>query len=182
MDRSEQLKGKKVGRYALLQPLRRPIELILIARVRPRVCILPEGRVPTIVAPISVHCLTIPHDKSGDEVEGMGHLRPSSGERTDAGCVARDPERVRSRERSAVARAGRPPVSRRVDNCIQSISCQRVSDGSGATDLDICRTRRTSAFTTRFKEGSGSTYTPVDEWYVFEKSLTHETIADSLRP
>ena len=44
-------------------------------------------------------------------------LRPARGEGADAGRVARDPERVRRRERGAVARAGRPPVRRRVDHC-----------------------------------------------------------------
>ena len=41
-------------------------------------------------------------------------LRPARGEGADAGRVARDPERVRRRERGAVARARRPPVRRRV--------------------------------------------------------------------
>ena len=29
---------------------------------------------------------------------------------------------------------------------------------------------------------AGKTYTPVDEWYVSEKSLIQATIADALRP
>ena len=80
----------------------------MVARVRARVRVLPERREPAQA--------TSDRRPSQGGRTSEGNSRPPGGERADARRVARDPERVRRTEGGAVARAGRPPVRRRVDH------------------------------------------------------------------